>query len=430
MAGRTYGPAPSQAAPGNGPETKAAGKPTTEAKPKAAGRGPGFFAKAIDRLKSDRNARVAALSCVGIAGIVIAAVLVAMMLFGPQQGYRTPEGAVEAFASSLSCDRPESAVLDTFLPRARETGYSVDTMDVAGIRRTAVRDGARLSGARATRIEPLGAGVVDELNRGMARAYEDADAITEAAKVAVAVDVARDGGEPVTATLTAIAAKSGNRWYVYTGEPVSASGDVGFDATFYGIAPDGGTEALAELRTGAFQVDGLDVSMPVDYNAITGLFTIEPSRKDYPLAGNQGAMHVPVVMANPEYDPECVSVGISNTDVDGQGTKAMSECAVTNLAIRAATADGLPSPDVQLPGGVSFGTSHADVVAAYGEMERYVHDAGTDGYNRYFEQVPGATETYYVAMDERGYNRIYLSFRDGGLAGVQWYLYDLRPGKG
>lgn len=267
---------------------------------------------------------------------------------------------------------------------------------------------------------------VAALQAGYESLYHKSVSIKDAELVSVTAQAESEkflSAQAVTYNL--ICVQVGMRWYVYTGSDVETGEAEDLSAEVETV-PE--TEAETEtivadeeavldaLKSGQMEIDGVSLTMPVSYEEMSKLFILEDAaiqESDRLLGENEILKFLPVLYQG---EPtEHVVMDIANPS---DQVVDLSEGVVTTLQVQASDED----MSVILPGGVTFGTTLADAVQAYGILKPY---DGADADLNSFDYSP---EHIYQVRLTAGcdYNWLYLIFDEKDvLSAVEWRYYDL-----
>ncbi len=162
-----------------------------------------------------------------------------------------------------------------------------------------------------------------------------------------------------------------------------------------------------------FSFDGQLYTMPVDYKTLADAgWTFDISDYGYEdgyILNSGDKTSSTIDLENDKYDDVDVSIGMINT-----GDKA---CDITEGQAWAFgcdisfTDDDEPKPEIELPGGLTWGSTVEDVIAAYGEPEDEPYYSESLGYYSY----------EYETEDFRSFSLIV--YEDKGLTEFDFHIY-------
>lgn len=362
---------------------------------------------------------------------------VAAVRYDYGNGASTGSELVEEIAGYMNS--PDYDVIKRYLPRTlREEGFIPDSEAFAEFRSTY---GAYHIGDYAVLSDDAFLDTA-QLEQGLTDVYGKTESIREARMVTLRFCLS-DGSkkEPVAATVSLIPIRILHKWYIYTGSPVSYEGETSEFLTIQAEALDTDgqeaadisyvekqeipvTEADAvpldfyegaaeDLLSGKFVLNSTEHVMPDLLSAFSGVFALEedalPASQSRTLAQDEILGNLPVTFA--EDMPEDMKLYVSVANLSKEPVH-IRDANVTTLCI----SGGMGEPVLFLPGNVTFGTSFLDVANMYGDLKKSTEDEQFKG------QVSDAV--YYVDLKNRR-NRIYLGFRDGRLAEVEWFYIDM-----
>lgn len=169
----------------------------------------------------------------------------------------------------------------------------------------------------------------------------------------------------------------------------------------------------ADWRDFQFAFDGQVYTMPIDYKTIADAgwtFDIADYGYEDGYVLNSGDKTTSTIdLENDKYEDVDVSIGMTNT-----GDKA---CDITEGQMWAFgcditfTDDDEPRPEIELPGGLTWGSTVEDVIAAYGEPEDEPYYSESLGY-------------YSYEYETEDYNKLSLIvYKDKGLTEFDFRIY-------
>lgn len=382
---------------------------------------------------------------VGAAVIVAVLVIIAVYMLitvnlDGSNGAMLADEAALGFVSSLDDDSDEG--IYTYVPRQlRSKKYVADTMNINEIRKLSNDYGVSLSNFVIVGVDELN-DKIDALKTGLYNLYKESVNIVGAQRVRMTADMRYDiDGEAQDSNLefNIICIKVNTKWYVYTGQALSENGantvkfietspsqqQTVYDIVTEYIKPivkdikplDFYDKAKSDLQSGKVTINDKEYAMPSPYEEMTDLYTIvESNFTDAArlVKPNYILKHLPIEFKEQRYAKTDFDISIGNpTDDIADVTKGL----VTTLYI------GRPEsiydyPDVYLPGNVTFGTTYADVVKMYGELDRYEPNDNLNRHSDYYS-------VYQLPLNNKR-NIIYFEFDiDEKLVAVQYYYFDL-----
>lgn len=355
---------------------------------------------------------------------------------------------VNAVASSI--DDFSYGNIETYVPKAlRDYGFISDSDAFARFRELDVENDYKL---KKIVIEDTQTYTdIPELEEGLVDVYKRKVDISEANSASLKLDFADGDGKPFEIDCNMITIKVGFRWYLYTGSTVDVNGepfefivlpddmlsvDTSTDLSETEIsyrramsAAEATSEELAaeeaagldfyedaakDLASGQCVIDGVVHTMPDAFASFGDMFSLDeakiPKSQTTKLAQDETIGNLPVSFADDKYKDVPFALTIGNTSAE---TIDFHDARVITLYI-GQDAEG-NSPDVVLPGGVTFGTSKTNVFEMYGNLSA-VDDDTYEG--------TLADSVYALELSNKR-NKIYFGFKNDQLVEIQWYYIDM-----
>ncbi len=160
----------------------------------------------------------------------------------------------------------------------------------------------------------------------------------------------------------------------------------------------------ADWRDFQFSFDGQLYTMPVDYKTVADAgwtFDITDYGYEDGYILNSGDRTTSTIdLENDKYEDVDVSIGMTNT-----GDKA---CDITEGQLWAFdcdisfTDDDEPKPEIELPGGLTWGSTIEDVIAAYGEPEDEPYYSESLGYYSYEYETENLSTFSLIVYEDKG----------------------------
>lgn len=366
---------------------------------------------------------------------------VAICRYDFQNGAPTSRELVTEVAKSL--DDFDYGKIERYVPRAiRNTGFISDSDTFAQFREQVKSENYVLQSTVIESDESFDD--LAALQSGLSATYGKNVNISAAKLVRVHLSFKDDNFKIVNVIANIIPIKIYHKWYLYTGKVVNYEGEpvefltISLDETEERDAHttdisyvekkdtaetedvaepvaelDFYEDALSDLLAGKCVINDTEHTMPDDFSSFSDVFVLDENRiqsvKTVTLKRDETLGNIPVSFTDEALagTPVYVTLGnLSSEDIK------LQDASITTLYIGAG--DG--PLDLLLPGNVTFGISHADVVRMYGNLSE-TKDSEFRG--------ELAESVYSLSLSNNKHNKIYFGFKDGKLVEIQWYYIDM-----
>lgn len=173
-------------------------------------------------------------------------------------------------------------------------------------------------------------------------------------------------------------------------------------------------ELAATLDSLQIQLDGVVYTLPYDYSAISSTYYFDIADYGYEngYVMNPGdSVSTTIELENESMDSHCnFWIGLTNTDAEAQD---ITLCDISGMYINIAFCDTGSYPSIVCPGGITWGSTYDDIVAAYGECE--------DPY--YAEELCYYSLDYKVETESYTAYWTFETYDDGGLKSIKVRCY-------
>ena len=169
----------------------------------------------------------------------------------------------------------------------------------------------------------------------------------------------------------------------------------------------GGTNSATDWKEMTLAFDGALYTIPFDYSKIEKEWTFnldDYGHKDGYVMNKGDKVSSTIDLKSTKYDAK-VDAGFENT---ADGAKDIKECQIWSIGMDISYADSYP--EIELPAGITWGSTKDDIVTAYGEPEEEPYRAEDLGYWEY---------TYYNDYTQKLRLTIY---DDKGLAAFSYQI--------
>lgn len=385
--------------------------------------------------------RFAAYFVIGLFAVIIAGLvsyLIAITVFDFKNGAASSDSVVtisaKAFAN-FSYDK-----IASYMPAAiRRSGFITDSDEFAEFRTQAVNNG--YSFKRLIIDNESNVSDITSLEKGLYTTYSKNIKISSAKLVRVTVLFSDENAQEVQCKFNIIPIKVGQKWYLYTGSPVtindaminlfdsmiSASDTVSIEKEITYVpektdpvsVPETKLDfykgARADLLSGACMIAGVKHTMPDALSSFNKLFTIGDSYNKTILKPDETINGVKADFIDTQYDSLSLYVSVANLKDDIQ---FVNDGSVTTLYIGQ---DETKMPDVVLPGGITFGSSYFNFIKMYGKSVPVKGDSIYRG---------TLSDSVYEIPLKNEHNRIYFGFKNDVLTEIQWHYIDMTDYRG
>ena len=379
-----------------------------------------------------------------IAAAVLTAIcvyFVAICRYDFQNGASTSGELVTEVAKSL--DDFDYSKIERYVPRViRNSGFISDSDAFAQFREQAKSEDYILQNTVIESDEPFDD--LASLQSGLSATYGKNVNISAAKLVRVHLSFRISDEKIVNVIVNIIPIKVYHKWYLYTGEVVNYKGepvefltilsdetgeretditDISYvekedvskteEDTKPEIKLDFYEDALSDLLAGKCVINDVEHTMPDDFSSFSDLFVLDENRmqsvKTKTLKRDETLGNIPVSFTDDALVKTPVYVTLGNLSSDDV---KLQDASITTLYVGA----GDNPLGLLLPGNVTFGTSYADVVKMYGDLDE-TKDAEFRG--------ELAESVYSLSLSNNKHNKIYFGFKDGKLVEIQWYYIDM-----